>query len=432
METHGVGIVGWGVVGSGAVEILERERELLAGRCGIDFRLKAIVDVDLDTERPVRPGPDTVIADDLTAILGDGSIDTVLHLVGGTTYARDIALACLQAGKHVVTSNKALVAEHGDELFAAARDHQAVIAYEAAVAGGIPVIAALREGLVANRIQALHAILNGTCNFILTQMEERGMGFDDAVKLAQELGYAEADPSLDVDGVDTAHKLAILARIAFGRSVAFGDISVEGIRGITAADIASAKRLGCRIKLLAVAVPREADFELRVAPCLVPLDHPVAGVSANYNAVLADAHAAGPTLLVGQGAGSLPTASAVIADLVDIATGGYAEVAKRFSFFQPAERLAVCAENEEVTGSYARFTVKDEPGVLAKITGMLSDHGISILSVHQESPEDADHAVVEVTTHRARGANFFAAIHEIDGSGITTAETSTLRTLAMN
>ena len=282
------------------------------------------------------------------------------------------------------------------------------------MAGGIPVIASLRDGLVANQIHGLHAILNGTCNYVLTQMEEHGLEYAEAVGQAQELGYAEADPKLDLDGTDTAHKLAIMARIAFSSHIEFGTFSVEGIEHITADDIASAKRMNCRIKLLAEAARRDNGLELRVAPTLVPIDHPLASVPANYNGVLIDGHAAGPTLLVGQGAGALPTASAVLADLVGIASGAYQETAGLFTFFDPQDAVSIIPEREEVTASYARFSVVDRPGVLAGISQCLAERGISIMSIHQERPDEDGKAVVETITHPCSGGDFLDAIAAMD------------------
>ncbi|MHC5067324.1 MAG: homoserine dehydrogenase, partial [Planctomycetota bacterium] len=332
MKSYAIGLVGWGTVGGGVIDIINRDAALISQRCGLDLHIKAIVTRSPERAREQERGGAT-LSSDLDTILNDPEIETVIHLVGGTTAAKDIALACLRAGKHLVTANKALIAEHWDELFAVANEHQRAIAFEAAVAGGIPIIAALRDGLVANRVDGIEAILNGTCNYILTQMEVHGLSYDVALAQAQELGYAEADPTLDVNGTDTAHKLAILARIAYNTPVTFADVRVEGIESITAEDIASASRLGCRIKLLGLARERDEGLELSVAPCLVPLDNPMAGVNANYNAVRVLADNAGPTLLVGQGAGALPTASAVLADLVDIATGRHQQTAAQFGFF---------------------------------------------------------------------------------------------------
>jgi homoserine dehydrogenase len=304
MERCALGLIGWGTVGSGVVDILTRDAALFRERCGLDLYLKTIVTRTPSRDRGQKPGSATV-TDRVEVLLNDPEIRTVIHLVGGTTAAKDLCVASLKAGKHVVTANKALLAEHGDELFALAAKHQVTIAFEAAVAGGIPIIAALRDGLVANRIEGIYAILNGTCNYILTRMTEDGKDYGAALNEAQELGYAEADPTLDVNGTDTAHKLAILARIAFHGRIPLVELRCEGIDKITALDIESARTMGACIKLLAVAKPGARGLELRVAPTLIPIDHPLASVNKNYNGIYVHGSAAGPTLLVGQGAGAL-------------------------------------------------------------------------------------------------------------------------------
>lgn len=425
MDTYGIGLIGWGTVGGGVIELLARDTARLRERCGLELALRTVVTRDPQRARGQRTG--ATVAKDVRAILDDPQVKCVLHLVGGTTEAKDLMLACLRAGKHVVTANKALIAEHADALFAEAAKHKVAIAFEAAVAGGIPVIAALRDGLVANRIDGIQAILNGTCNYILTRMEEEGCGFAEALAGAQQLGYAEADPILDIDGTDTAHKLAILARIAGMAPVRFDQIEVEGIQAITAADIASARRLGCRIKLLAHAKSRDDGLELHVAPTLVPLDHPLALVKANYNGVYIHADAAGPTLLVGQGAGAHPTASAVIADLVDVASGRYLETVRHFRFFQGGEPVRIVTEDDEVSASYARFAVEDRPGVLAQIARELAERRVSIRSLYQGEAPAGGGALVEVTTHPCRGGDFFAAVEAIDGAGLTRQPTVLLR-----
>jgi homoserine dehydrogenase len=428
MQRCPIGLIGWGTVGGGVVEILQRDPQLLRERCGLDIRLKTII-----TKRPARvraqdPG-EALVSDRLELLLADREIGTVIHLVGGTTVAKDICIACLEAGKHVVTANKALLAEHGDELFALAAQRGVSIAFEAAVAGGIPVIAALRDGLVANRIDAIYAILNGTCNYILTRMEEEGRSYVDALHEAQSLGYAEEDPTLDVNGTDTAHKLAILARIAYHSRIPINAIRCEGIQQLSSADIVSARTMGARIKLLAVAKRGDGGLELRVAPTLVPLDHPLASVTRNYNGIYITGSAAGPTLLVGQGAGALPTASAILADVVDVCTGRYQATANRFRFFTTATDVALLPEDAELTGSYARFLVPDRAGVLAGITQVFSQHGVSILSIHQGAPDSQGRATIEVVTHPLTSRSFFAAIHSIDGSHLTLTPTVTLRRL---
>ena len=426
MQEYGIGLLGWGTVGGGVIDILANEGDTLRKRSGFDFKLKRIV-----TRTPSRQRTQDMLgaslSDDVADLINDDSVQCVLHLVGGTDVAKDMAIACLRAGKHVVTANKALLAEHWDELFAASKESGASLAFEASVAGGIPAILGLRDGLIANRINGVKGILNGTCNYILTQMEERGLSYDHALQKAQELGYAEADPTLDVDGTDTAHKLAIIARIAYNAKIDFSEITVEGIQNVTAADIASAKRMGSRIKLLGVADMQEKGLELHVAPTLVPIEHELAAVRMNYNAVLIDGHAAGPNLQVGQGAGALPTASAVLSDLVSIASGAYQQISKHSGYIHNAEAVQRLAESDEQTGSYARFTVQDQPGVLAAITNTLSKYGINILSVNQEVFSEDKHAVVEVITHPSFTGDFLAAIEKIDSLGMTLEPTVILR-----
>jgi len=419
MDRRAIGLIGWGTVGGGVVEILEQDGALLRDRCGLDVQLKTVVTRSPGRARERTP-KGALITDRLAAILDDPEIAIVIHLVPGTTVAAEVCAACLNAGKHVVTANKAMLAEGGDALFALAARKGVAIAFEASVAGGIPVIAALRDGLVANRIDLISGILNGTCNYILTRMEAAGISYGEALAEAQQLGYAERDPTLDVDGTDTAHKLAILARIAFGSGIPVSAIRREGIDRVTYQDIASAKLLGSRIKLLAIAKRRAGGIELRVAPTLVPLDHPLASVNKNYNGVFLRGHAAGDTLLVGQGAGALPTASAVLADVIDLATGRYQMTAQRFRFFASGTPATVLPESEEVTAGYVRFAVNDRPGVLAGIASTLSNHGVSLLSLHQSEADPTGQTCIEAITHPHQRASFRQAIASIDSTGLTT------------
>jgi homoserine dehydrogenase len=428
MDRCPIGIIGWGTVGGGVLDVLARDRELIGERCGLDIRVKTIV-----TRTPSRArdqqAAGAAVGSDPQAILGDPEIRVAVLLVGGTADAKDLCLRLIAAGTHVVTANKALLAEHGDEIFGAAAERGVGVAFEAAVAGGIPIIAALRDGLVANRIEAIYGILNGTCNFILTKMEVEGLGYREALAEAQRLGYAEADPTLDVDGTDTAHKLALLARIAFNARIPVTKVRVEGIQGLGHLDIRSAKTMGARIKLLAAARQRPEGLELRVAPTLVPLDHPLADVSRTYNGIYVVGSAAGPNLLVGQGAGPLPTASAVLADVVDVATGRYQHTAAQFAFFRGGREIAFLPESEEHTGSYARFVVPDKPGILAGITQRLSNHGVSVLSIHQGEPQAGTRAMIEIVTHPLRGGSFLSAVADIDRNGLTLEPTVCLRRL---
>lgn len=425
MRRVAIGLIGWGTVGGGVVEILNRDARLLAERCGLDLYLKTIVTRDADRAREQKTT--ALVTTDIAAITSDPEIAVVIHAVGGTTEAKSLLKACLVAGKQVVTANKALIAEHGDELFALAAQHGVGIAFEAAVAGGIPVIAALRDGLVANRVESLSAILNGTCNFILTKMEAEGWGYDQALKEAQRLGYAEADPTLDVDGTDTAHKLAILARIAWGGRISVKSLTVDGIQSLTATDIASARTMGARIKLLAVARSRPEGIELRVAPTLVPLDHPLASVMRNANGIALQSSAAGPTLLTGLGAGALPTASAVLADVVDVVSGRYQATVGHYGFFTHQQSIPLIPEADEVTACYARFTVADRPGVLAGIAATLSRSGASVQSIYQAGATDGKVTSIEVVTHPLRLGSFREAVNAIDQQGLTVCPTRILR-----
>ncbi len=427
MERCALGLIGWGTVGGGVLEVLRSQGPLIRERCGLELAIDAIVTRTPSRVRAQSPGA-AAVSSDPQLILGNPAIRTVILLVGGTRDARTLCLGALERGKHVVTANKALLAVHGDELFACAARHGVGIAFESAVAGGIPVINALRDGLVANRIEAIYGILNGTCNYILTRMEADGLSYADALAEAQRLGYAESDPTLDVDGTDTAHKLTLLARIAFAAGIPLSRVRVEGMSRIGHLDIRSAKTMGARIKLLAVARNRPDGLELRVAPTLVPLDHPLADVHRNYNGIYLVGSAAGPTLLVGQGAGALPTASAVLADVVDVCTGRYQLTATRFAFFHSSTQPAYLAESEEHTGSYARFVVPDLAGVLAGITQQLSHHGVSVLSIHQGEPADG-RALIEIVTHPLRGGSFLSAIDNIDKLGLTLEPTVCLRRL---
>ena len=426
MATIGIGIIGFGVVGGGVVEVLGRDRAAIAARTGIDLELRAIVSKP-PYQRSAVPG--ARLGADIALITSDPAIRIALLLVGGTTVAKDLSLACLNAGQHVVTSNKALIAAHGDELYAVAQAKGVAIAFEAAGAGGIPVIAALRDGLAANRIESIHAILNGTCNYILTQMEQKAWSYQQALAEAQRLGYAEADPTLDVDGTDTAHKLGILARIAFETRIPLGSVRTEGIQGLTQQDLESAKRLKCRIKLLAVARRQERGLELRVAPTLVPEDHPLAAVHMNYNGIYVVGSASGPQLFTGQGAGALPTASAVLADVIDVALGKTLASFNNFKFFNNPQPTPFLPESDELTGSYARFVTPDKPGVLAGITNIFASHSISVRSMFQAEPDSEGRATIEVVTHPVLGGAFLNAVAEIDRMGITTAPSVCYRKL---
>ena len=381
MKPFQVGLLGAGIVGGGTFAVLQRNQEEIRRRAGREIRIAHVVDVDLARARKVA-GEAAEAGNDARALIARTDIDAVIELIGGTGIARTLVLEAIGAGKHVVTANKALLAVHGTEIFAAARENGVVVAFEGAVAGGIPIIKALREGLTANRIEWIAGIINGTTNFILSEMREKRIDFATALADAQRLGYAEADPTFDITGVDAAHKATIVSAIAFGVPVQFAKAYVEGIVDLQAADIAYAEQLGYRIKLLAITKRTAAGIELRVHPTLVPSRRLIANVEGAMNAVMVQGDAVGTTLYYGKGAGAEPTASAVIADLVDIARLATADPDHRVPHlaFQPAamQDLGVLPIDAVVTAFYLRLQVADETGVLARITGILAEHGISI------------------------------------------------------
>ena len=409
MKPFQAGLLGAGVVGGGTFAVLQRNQEEIRRRAGREIRITHIADLDLARARALAGGAAEVGAD-ARAVIANPQIDVVIELIGGTGVARSLVLEAIAAGKHVVTANKALLAVHGTEIFAAARARGVVVAFEAAVAGGIPIIKALREGLTANRIEWIAGLINGTTNFILSEMREKRIDFASALADAQRLGYAEADPTFDITGIDAAHKATIVSAIAFGIPVQFSRAYVEGIDGLQAADIAYAEQLGYRIKLLAITKRRSGNastgaanaaagssggIELRVHPTLVPARRLIANVEGAMNAVMVQGDAVGTTLYYGKGAGAEPTASAVIADLVDIARLATADPDHRVPHlaFQPAamQDLTVLPIDAVVTSFYLRLQVADETGVLARITGILAEHGISIDALLQRPTEAGSH-----------------------------------------
>lgn len=410
-----VGLLGFGVVGSGTWRVLTRNAQEIARRAG-----RRIEIVRIATRTPSKAinvvGQLVPVSNDMMGLVNDPNIDVVIELIGGTTLARELVLKALENGKHVVTANKALLATHGNEIFKAASERNVTVAFEAAVAGGIPIIKAMREGLTANRIQWLAGIINGTTNFILTEMREKGLPFAEVLKQAQALGYAEADPTFDVEGVDAAHKLTLLASIAFGIPVQFDKVYTEGISRLAPEDVVAAGRLGYRIKLLGIAKHREEGVELRVHPCLVPQDKLIANVEGAMNAVVVKGDAVGETLYYGAGAGSEPTASAVVADLVDVARLQTADPEHRVPplAFQ-ADALAdypILSIEETITSYYLRLHVEDRPGVMADIARILADGNISINSMIQD-PQD-DGASIIFLIHKAREGNVVEAIQKME------------------
>jgi homoserine dehydrogenase len=397
-----VGICGLGTVGGGTFNVLKRNAEEIARRAGCTIEVAQIAARDTN---PKCDTTGTPITADVFELVTNPEIDVVVELIGGYTIAKELVLKAIEHGKHVVTANKALIAVHGNEIFARAREKGVIVAYEAAVAGGIPVIKAIREGLSANRINWLAGIINGTGNFILTEMREKGRAFEDVLKEAQALGYAEADPTFDVEGIDAAHKLTILASIAFGIPLQFDKAYTEGITRLTTADVNYAEALGYRIKHLGVARRTEAGVELRVHPTLIPADRLIANVNGVMNAVMVNGDAVGSTLYYGAGAGMEPTASAVVADLVDVARALSTTPDGRvpaLGFQNDAlSDLPILPIAECESAYYLRIHAQDRPGVLAKVATILSERGINIESIMQKEAEEQDGLVPMIlVTHR--------------------------------
>ncbi len=391
MKPIQVGLLGIGTVGSGTFNVLQRNQEEIQRRAGRGIEITMVADLDMARAQSIV-GPSVKVVNDARAVIANPEIDIVIELIGGYGIAKALVMEAIAAGKHVVTANKALLAVHGTEIFAAASAKGVMVAFEAAVAGGIPIIKALREGLTANRIQWIAGIINGTTNFILSEMRDKGLDFDVVLKEAQRLGYAEADPTFDIEGVDAAHKATLMSAIAFGIPVQFDKAYVEGITQLGAADLKYAEQLGYRIKLLGITKRTSQGVELRVHPSLVPAKRLIANVEGAMNAVMVQGDAVGTTLYYGKGAGSEPTASAVIADLVDITRLHTADPLHRVPHlaFQPdaMSDLTVLPMSEVVTSYYLRLRVADEAGVLAKVTGLLANAGISIDAVLQREADE--------------------------------------------
>ncbi|PCI44560.1 MAG: homoserine dehydrogenase [Proteobacteria bacterium] len=415
-----VGILGLGTIGLGAARILIEQQALIARRLGKTLRLVAAADRSLDRDFGLDLSG-VRLTDDANDIVTADDIDLVIELIGGYEPARTFVVTAIEHGKHVVTANKALIAKHGEELFPLAEKHGVAIGFEAAVGGGIPCLKALREGLAANAVQSLYGILNGTCNFILTKMENEGADYADVLKEAQELGYAEADPTFDVEGIDTAHKLSILASMSFGSTIKFDEVFTEGISKITAADIEAVAELGYRIKLLGIAKPHCVDgvnkIEMRVHPTLVPLSAQIAQVSDSYNAVMVSGDFVEHTVYTGRGAGERPTASAVIADVMDIArvaAGGVKYLAPPMGFVASERQDVATLPMADVQSEYyLRFMVQDESGVIAAISSILADHRISLEAVSQKERHATQAVAVIMLTHGTTEGNLQAAMSRI-------------------
>jgi homoserine dehydrogenase len=431
MKPINVGLLGIGTVGGGTWTVLARNREEIQRRAGREIRIAMVADKDLAKAQRLVGGQAKCVADG-SEVATSPDIDIVIELIGGYTIAKELTLKAIANGKHVVTANKAMLAVHGNEIFAAAQKKGVMVGFEAAVAGGVPIIKAVREGLAANRIEWIAGIINGTSNFILSEMREKGLAFDDVLREAQRLGYAEADPTFDIEGVDAAHKLTILSAIAFGVPMQFDRCYREGITKLTQADIRYAESLGYRIKLLGITKLAPAGIELRVHPTLIPARRLIANVEGVMNAILVKGDAVGPTMYYGAGAGAEPTASAVVADLVDITRLHTADPEHRVPHlaFQP-DRLAATAilPMEEVTTSYyLRMRVLDRPGVLADITRILADRSISIDAMIQREPEEGEEQVdIIMLTHRTQEKNVNAAIGAIEALPVVTGTITRIR-----
>ena len=426
MKAINVGLLGIGTVGGGTFAVLKRNAEEITRRAGRPIQISVVGARNVERARQVTEGTCRVV-DDLFAVVNDPEVDIVVELIGGYGVAKDLVLKAIENGKHVVTANKALLATHGNEIFAAAQKKGVTVAFEAAVAGGIPIIKALREGLTANRIEWIAGIINGTTNFILSEMRAKGLSFETVLKEAQRLGYAEADPTFDVEGVDAAHKLTIMSAIAFGNSMSFDKAHIEGISALDAADIKYAEQLGYRIKLLGITKRTPAGVELRVHPTLIPTKRLIANVEGAMNAVLVKGDAVGPTLYYGKGAGAEPTASAVIADLVDVTRMHTADPEHRVPHlaFQPDAMvdLPILPMSEVISCYYLRLRVDDKPGALAEITRILADQQISIDAMIQREPDEGEEQTdIIFLTHETCEKNVDQAIARIESLDVVKAK----------
>ncbi|MEJ2176654.1 MAG: homoserine dehydrogenase [Gammaproteobacteria bacterium] len=431
MNAVNIGLIGLGTVGAGTLEILQRNSRDIAGRAGREIRVTQIAVQDLKKQRPVDTG-DITLTDDPMQVVNDPDIDIVVELIGGESVARQVVLGAIDNGKHVVTANKALIALHGNHIFEQAQEKGLMVAFEAAVAGGIPIIKSLREGLSANRIQWVAGIINGTCNYILTKMEQEGLDFAEVLRDAQSLGYAEADPTFDIEGIDAAHKLTILASIAFGIPLQFEKVFVEGITAVTVDDIRYAAELGFRIKHLGIARRDPKGIELRVHPALVPKERLIANVNGVMNAALVMSDAVGPTLYYGPGAGAEPTGSAVVADIVDVVRALTSDPNNRVPHlaFQPGAlaALPIMQIGQVETAFYLRMSVINRPGVLAAITRIFGDSKISIATILQKG-HDAEGGEVSIImlTQATSGTRMSNAIEQIEALEPVTSKITAIR-----
>jgi homoserine dehydrogenase len=419
MKSLKVGLLGIGTVGGGTYAVLTRNQEEISRRAGCKIEIVKVADRNLELAKKLTNGQ-IEVTDDVISVVTDPNVDVVVELIGGYTLAKDAMLKAIEHGKHVVTANKALIAIHGNEIFAAAKAKGVIVAFEAAVAGGIPIIKALREGLVANKIEWIAGIINGTTNFILTEMRDKGLAFADVLGEAQRLGYAEADPTFDVEGIDAAHKLMIMSAIGFGIPMQFDKVYTEGITKLESKDIRYAEELGYRVKLLGMTKHSVNGIEIRVHPTLIPEKRLIANVNGAMNAVVVKGDAVGPTLYYGAGAGSEPTASSVIADLVDVARMQNTSIQDRVPYLayhdiSATENTPILPISEISTAYYLRMRASDKPGVLAEVTKILGDRQISIDAMMQKEPQDGEtEADIVILTHITVEKNMNAAIQAIE------------------
>jgi len=411
-----IGLVGFGTIGNGVAKLILEDSDSIAARTGLRLELACVVDIDTTSERPIKL-PDGILTDDINKLLDDGAIEIGIETVGGIDAAKQIQIKMLEAGKNVVTANKALLAEHGNELYRIARQNDKCIAFEASCAGGIPIISAIRTGLTANNITAMYGIVNGTCNYILTNMTSKNEEFSLALAQAQEKGYAEPDPTLDINGNDSAHKLAILASIAFGYEIMFEDISVEGIEAISKDDINYGGEMGYCLKLLAIGQKDKNNrISLRVHPSFIAKDNPLSQVDGSFNAISLFGSAVGHVMFSGRGAGMMPTASAIVADIIDVATGNSATTFNHLRL-QPREKISPLIDKIDnlVSRYYIRIMCKDRPGVIAQWSKVLAENEISISGALQHEGTGPDNTVpVVITTHLTRQKNITAALKDME------------------